>query len=116
MIVNTVNTPSQLRDEFQARGRYKQFSYNAYDALHDYYWELGESIGEPVELDVVGICCDWCEYDTIQEIAEMYSVTLEDVDMTSEDDEDEIEDALAEEMSNRGCLLRVEGGSYLWSE
>jgi hypothetical protein len=115
MIITTIDTPSALRSEFESYGRHDQFSYSAYDALHEFLWELSEGIGEPLQLDVIGLCCDWCEFDEIRELAEAYGITLEYVGMTAADDEDDIETALASELRERGELLAVSTGSWLFS-
>jgi hypothetical protein len=104
-----------MRDEFQQYDRADQFSYQAYAALFEWY----SDVYEDVEFDVIGICCDWCEYDSTAELAADYDIALEDlVDPADIPDmnEDEIEEAYAEELNNRGVLLRVEGGSVLFSE
>jgi len=115
MLKQTIRSASHMRDEFQRYGRIDQFSYQAYDALFDWYSDLGEA----VEFDVIGICCDWCEYDSAADLAADYDIALEDLvdpaDIPDMDD-DEIEEAYAEELNNRGMLLRVEGGSVLFSE
>jgi len=116
-LVQTIRSASHIRDEFQRMGRYDQYSYDAYEVLYDYLWDLGEDSGEPIEFCVVAICCQWCEYDDIQELAEQYSVAVADViDVDDDTDQDEIEQALADEMRERGTLLEVEGGRYLFSE
>lgn len=43
------------------------FSYEAAVALYNYYEELSDDIGEPIEFDRVAIRCDWYEYDTLAE-------------------------------------------------
>ena len=52
--------------EFEDFGRGNQFSSAALAALHDYYEDYSDSLGEPVFLDVIGICCEWSEL-TIEE-------------------------------------------------
>jgi len=119
MLKQTIRSAGHMRDEFQQYDRADQFSYHAYDALFEWYWDLGEDMGTPAKLDVIGICCDWCEYDSVSDLAGDYSIALEDlVDPADipDMDEDEIEEAYAEELNNRGVLLRVEGGSVLFSE
>lgn len=49
----------RFRDEFIRLDRGNQFSYEGLQELFDYY----ENFDEPVEFDVIGICCDWCEVD-----------------------------------------------------
>ena len=54
--------------------RQNQFSYDALVELYHYYDELGEDMN----FDMVGICCEWTEYDTIKEALESYD--LEDLE------------------------------------
>ena len=49
------------------------FSYQALKALHNWYEELADSIGEDVEFDYVGICCTWAEYEE-EELDEVISI------------------------------------------
>ena len=116
MLKQTIRSSGHMRDEFQQYGRGDQFSYRAFDTLFDWYSDLDDAI----EFDVIGICCDWCEYDSAAELAADYDIALEDLVLDPADipdmDEDEIEEAYAEELNNRGVLLRVEGGSVLFSE
>ena len=66
-------TLSDFRDAFRAAGRKDQFSYDGLRVIFDYFEELEDSIGEPVELDVVSICCDYAEM-TPEEVLEAYDV------------------------------------------
>ena len=59
MIIRTISTLGQFRDAFISRGRKDQFSYDALGLLFSYF----DDIDEPVELDVIGICCEYCEMD-----------------------------------------------------
>ena len=104
-ICQPINTPSQFREEFRLAGRHTQFSYNAFEALFDYYTELAEGCGEPFQMDVVGICCDWCEYDTMREAAEDYDI---DEDIDRDDDE-----AILEWFHDNQHAIAVEGGGVL---
>jgi len=72
-------------DAFSDHERQDQFSYNALEALHDYYMELEDDSGIAIELDVIAICCDWSEYDTAIKAALDYS------DETFEDETDALE-------------------------
>lgn len=62
-----------FRDAFRAAGRKDQFSYDGLRVIFDYLEELESDLGEPVELDVVAICCDYAEM-TPEEIIEAYSI------------------------------------------
>ena len=105
MICNTINTTNQFRQCFEELGRENQFSWNAFDALFDYYDQISEDCGEPFKMDVIGICCDWCEYDTMQEAAEAYDID-EDIDL---DDDD----AILEWFHDNQHAIAVEGGGIL---
>ena len=60
---------SRFREAFDRRGRGGQFSYSALGLLFEYYEEIAIETGQPMELDVIAICCDWTEY-TLEELAQ----------------------------------------------
>ena len=54
-------------DAFQ--GTYKdQFSYEGKIALYEYLTQLEEDTGFEMELDAIGICCEYTEYDEFTEL------------------------------------------------
>lgn len=61
----TINSFSAFMNEFTSVGREYQFSYEAMEALFEYYDEL-----ENFELDVIAVCCEWAEYDNAEEALE----------------------------------------------
>ena len=63
-------------EEFKNYGREDQFSYEGKKALFDYLEELSEDMGEPIEVDIVGICCDFTEYDSLEDFINDYSYTI----------------------------------------
>jgi len=77
----TINK-SQFRDAFSRMDRGGQFSYEALGALFDYLESYEEDAGEEMELDVIAICCDWTEYDDLEELQADYSdiETMEDIE------------------------------------
>lgn len=70
-------------DRFRDCGRQDQFSYNAKKALFEYYTELAEATGEPIEADIIAICCDWYE-STADEVFEEYSNSI-DIELIDQD-------------------------------
>ena len=72
MIYSTIDNASQFRDEFHRANRADQFSYEGLGLLFDYL----ESIGEDIELDVIGICCEFVE-EMPEDIAQSYDIDLD---------------------------------------
>ena len=62
---------SQFCDGFRG-DRQGQFSYEAKRVLFDWYEELETDCAEDIEFDPVAICCEWCEFDSIEEALENY--------------------------------------------
>jgi hypothetical protein len=64
MLVEYVNF-SRFADRFHSMGRGDQFSYAGLRVLFDYLEEIADCSPEPIELDVIAICCDFTEYSSI---------------------------------------------------
>jgi hypothetical protein len=60
-IINTITSPQEFAGEFERKGRGDQFSWIALEAL--FYWL--DELPEPHELDVVGLCCEFAEYNDL---------------------------------------------------
>jgi len=80
-------TQSQFIDEFRAHGRQDQFSYNALVALFQHMEEMEEQTGEPLQLDVIALCCEFAEYADLDEYNADYCAAGDDPD-TMQDIED----------------------------
>lgn len=81
-----------FQDAFKSSDTYKNnFTYDWLVALFDYFEELEESIGEEIDFDMVAICWEYSEYESIQEAYEVYE---EDFISLSEDEEERNEKAL----------------------
>ena len=89
-------TESMFHDAFVRMGRKTQFSYEGRATLYGYLAELVEDTGEPFELDVIALCCEFTEYENI----EQYNFEYE-TDFYSWGD---IE-GLAAEISNGGAIV-----------
>jgi len=64
---------SMFIDSFQRAGRKDQFTYLGLKAIYDYLTDLEYEIGSDIELDVIAICCEYCEYGSIEELKGDYS-------------------------------------------
>ena len=52
---------------FEDYNRENQFTRSALSALYDYLEELSEDTATPYELDVIGLCCEFTEYERVSE-------------------------------------------------
>ena len=64
---------------FTDYGRQDNFSYDGMMALFDFFTELEEETGEEMEVDIIGICCDFTEYENIEEFQGDYGEDYEDI-------------------------------------
>lgn len=115
-IITTVSV-SDFRDAFRAMGRHDQFSYDALGALFDYYDELSEDTGEPWELDVIAICCDWEEYNSALEAANEYrniwTPPERDEDTDDETYADELEESALDFLRDNTTVLELDSGGVV---
>ena len=80
----TYVTENDFRNAFKTwqGGQYKgNFSYDGLGALFNWYEEYEESTGEKIEFDMVAICCEYTEYESIEEFNNAYGKewTLEEL-------------------------------------
>lgn len=70
--MKTIVTEYQFIEAFRHAGRESQFSVNARRALFAHFEALEEDTGTELELDPIGICCEWAEYKSPKEAAKDY--------------------------------------------
>ena len=71
------------------------FSYDGLKALFEYLEEYEEGTGEEVELDVIALCCDYMEYDSLKEYNDDYGTKYSEIDTIQDDT----------------TLIKIDGGS-----
>jgi hypothetical protein len=69
----------EFQDEFRNYGRENQFSEEGLSVLYDYLWNMAEEMGIPYKLDVIGLCCEFTEFESIEEYNNYYGSEYEDV-------------------------------------
>ena len=75
-------TSSQFSDWFLTSDTYKNnFSYKGLKSLFNYLTDLEEDTGDKIEFDPVAICCEYSEFDNLEEIKNNYNdiETIEDL-------------------------------------
>ena len=60
--------------------RPENFSLSGLDALFDYLTELEEDLGEQIRFDVVSLCCDYSQYNTLADYNSDYGTEHESWD------------------------------------
>jgi len=70
--MKTTITESDFIRDFE-RIRPKHFSHDGLKALFAYLGEFEEQTGDEIEFDVIGLCCDFAEYNNIDEFNADYN-------------------------------------------
>ena len=94
-------TEYQFIDSFRHAGRESQFSIPARRALFEYLEDFENSTGTELELDPIGICCDFAEYPSALEAAKDYGF---------KDGIDSKEESALEWLQNRTQVVEFDGG------
>ena len=110
-IVQSINNVYQFREAFRLAGRSDQFSYEGYEVLFDYLDNLSEDTGEPIELDVVALCCEYYE-SSIEELIDNYNIDPSEVD---EDDTDSIIEVVREYLEDSTSVCGEVDGGFVYA-
>jgi len=81
-MVITINKNDFIQ-AFKDAGREDQFSLDALTVLFYHLEEWESQMSEPMELDVIALCCDYEEYDSLEDFQADYGdeyVSLEDIE------------------------------------
>lgn len=70
MLVSVLYNASDLERMFKECGREDSFTRAGIEALFDYLEELSEGISEDIKIDVIALCCDYSEYEDIDDYNE----------------------------------------------
>lgn len=104
---------SQFCDAFHDCNRNDNFSYDGKRVLFDFIEEWEEKTGQPIELDVIALCCEYSEM-TWKEVAGAYSIDLSDCDP---EDEEEKKEAVREYLHENTMLCgETPAGSFVFAD
>lgn len=108
MLVTTINNGCQLQQLFREYGRENYFSPEGFDALYDYLDEYSDATGEPLEIDVIGICGDFTEYESYKELYNDYSYSYNNESKTFDELETDSElDDFKEWLNDNTLVIEV---------
>jgi hypothetical protein len=99
--MKTIVTEYQFIEAFRLCGRESQFSVPARRALFEYLEEYENFCGTELELDPIGICCEWAEYPSALKAANDYGF---------KGNENDTEEAALEWLENRTQVVEFDGG------
>ena len=71
-MIKTINEYDFI-DAFKKMGRTDNFSTSGLIALYEYLEMLGDDLGQEIELDVIALCCEYAEYDNLEDFQADYS-------------------------------------------
>ena len=103
--MKTTITYNEFQNAFLSSDSYRnQFSFEGLMALFDYLEEFENSIGEEIEFDMIGIACEFTEYDNLDdyntqhdtEYASLEDLQVDGVDVIQSDHQDSV-------MRDTGC-------------
>ena len=77
MIYQEINQAADFISAFKSI-RPDNFSYEGLKALYGYFEELSED--QNIELDVIAICCDYTEYDSLADFNRDYGKNFDDIE------------------------------------
>ena len=101
----TINE-SMFKDQFRLNGRKDQFSSNGLTALYNHLEEVFDDSEYEYDLDVIGLCCEFSEYDNALEAGLNYNGLLNVESLT----EDEKEKNALEFLRDNTLVITFEGG------
>lgn len=106
-IVKTVNL-HDFREAFRDYGRTENFSYDGFKVLFNHLEDLSDDIGEPMELDVISLCCGYSE-NTPEGIAEYYDIELPEREGWMDDDDysEAVKDAVLDYLNDNTSVCGV---------
>ena len=61
------------------------FSYDGLKALFEYLEEYEDDTGEELELDVIALCCDYTEYDSLKDFNDDYGTKYSEIEQVGDD-------------------------------
>lgn len=87
-------------EEFKKYNREDAFTYQGKKALYNYLNDLSDDIGEPIELDIIGLCCEFTEYSNLEEFNKDYGYSIDDIE--------DIDD-----ISDYTILIKIDNESFI---
>lgn len=98
-----------FQEAFRRMDRQSQYTYAGLRGLFDYLEQLSDDIGEPIELDVIALCCDYNE-DSFLAVARNY-----DIDLSDCDDDDAIRETVLDYLNDNTVVAWSDDDSVVYA-
>lgn len=118
MVLKITATADHVVNLAAAYGRLDQFGYNGWRMLAEAMDQLSDDIGEDIEVDILGWCCDYSHAASVDEaFEELQHYQGWDIDRPEweEMDDDEKLNAIREFLNESTHLLVCEDGCIIWA-
>lgn len=112
-LINRVSS-SELYHMACRMDRGHNFGYKGWEAIGEYLEDYSDAIGETVEVDIIGICCDYSKADSVgewwQDYGQYSNIDPEEWTEASEDDKlglilDYLEDRTSVVCCEEDCII-----------
>ena len=116
MALVTVMTPHDVAELARNWGREDNFGgFNGWVTLAEYMEALSDDTGEPVDVDIVGWCCEYSHAASIDDWAHEH-LTYSGIDAAEWDaaDDDERLELVREELSSNTAVVCCESDCIIW--
>jgi len=99
-----------FKNAFSVINRNNQFSNEGLEWLFDYCEDLENDLGEPYELDVIALCCDFQE-STYEEIIDSYGIEI-----NRNDSEEYIQTQIRDFLEGETILVNYDENKVLFQQ
>ena len=113
-LIQAVN-PSDLYHMACRMDRGDSFGYDGWLAIGDYLEQLSDDTGENIEVDIVGICCDYSMAESVDEFFNEYGkYSSIDPEEWEEMDEEEKLEAIENYLQENTSVVTCQENLIIW--
>jgi len=94
--------------------RETNFSYEGKKALFEYLENYEEDTDTQIDLDIIALCCEYCEYNDVDDYLSNYDSDIDKEEYTDEEDSldtEEYHQAVLNEIEQKTQLIKFENSN-----
>lgn len=112
-IVQTIDTAYEFEQAFKAYNREDNFSPKGLRELFEYLENYSDETGKDYTLDVVALCCDYRECESIDEFMQEYNPDFDHEEFNEQDDDGKL-GMVCDYLARRTSVVCCEDGCILF--